>query len=358
MIVRQPTHFFMLAAAVSVAASDLRWSHVSDLPEPVGLKGMIAGVTGDRIVIAGGSNFPLPKSAGGKKTYHRQAWAQPLAGAGRGAWTPLGEVLPRALAEGAVVTTPHGIVSLGGESDPGKLADSILLRWSDPLGALELRSLPSLPIAAGSVAAAWHEGAIYVAGGDDGRGGTLLAAKLDLAAAMSHPAAAKWEPLPVWPGPRRFGATLVPVAFGDRVELVLAGGKMGTPGPARQEDYLDDAFALDPKSNTWRALPRLPRRALLAAAWCAAPHRLVIAGGSDGHDIERLAELGERYRLPGDVMIFDTASNRWSAAGEMPLGVAGATVVALPGVAHLVVGGEYSPAWRTRNVLAVEGGTR
>jgi N-acetylneuraminic acid mutarotase len=80
----------------------------------------------------------------------------------------------------------------------------------------------------------------------------------------------------------------------------------------------------------------------------------VITGGSDGHDIGRLAELGERYRLPGDAMLFDAAASRWSAAGAMPLGVAGAAVVALPGGAHLVAGGEYSPALRTPRVFVVE----
>lgn len=335
-------------------AAQLLFTHAHDLPDPVGLKGMVAGVTGDRIVLAGGSNFPVPKSAGGKKTFYRAAWVQPLADAGRAAWTPLGDALPRAQAEGATVTTPHGIVSLGGDSGAGMIDDVFLLAWNHTRGALDLRPLPALPLAVGSGAASWHDGKIYFAGGDDGRGGTMGFVTLDLTAALRDPAGANWKSLPAWPGPRRFGAVLVPLEFGGRTELVLIGGKIGTPGPATSQDYLADAFAFDPIAGTWRPLPPLPRPALLAVAFCVTPGRLVVAGGSDGHDIDRLAEIGERYRLPGDAMLFDRASGRWSAAGEMPLGVAGAAVVPLPGGAHLVAGGEYSPALRTPQVLVVK----
>jgi N-acetylneuraminic acid mutarotase len=340
----------LLAATPAALGLELLWRRVADLPNPTGLKGMVAGIAGNQIVIAGGSNFPVPRGAGGTKTFHRAAWTQPLAALGQGGWTPRGDVLPRPLGEGASVTTPQGVVSLGGEDGAAKLADVFLLGWNSAQGALEPRSLPPLPLAVGGVAAAWHSGKIYAAGGDDGRGGTGFCARLDLEAARGG-GGATWEPLPAWPGPRRFGAVLVPVDFPEGgTRLVLAGGKVGAPGPANQRDYLDDAFAFDPAAKTWRALPRLPRRALLAVALVPAPGRLVIAGGSDGHDIERLAEIGERYRLPGDAMLFDTKQGRWSPAGEMPLGVAGAAVVPLPDGGHLVAGGEFSPGRRSPQV--------
>ena len=315
---------------------------------------MIAGVTGERIVIAGGSNFPLARSAGGKKTFHRAAWVRSVTAVGAGEWTPLGDVLPRAQGEGAAVTTPHGIVSLGGDGGAGMLSEVFLLAWNSARGTLDLRPLPALPMAVGSAAAAWHEGKLYVAGGDDGRGGTRLWASLDLAAALRDPSGARWEPLPAWPGQRRFGAVLVPLRFGQHTELVLLGGKVGTPGPATPRDYLADAFAFDITARTWRTLPPLLRPALLAVAFRIAPDRLVIAGGSDGHEIDRLAEIGDRYRMPGDVMIFDASAGRWSAAGAMPLGVAGAAVVPLPEGAHLVAGGEFCPALRTPRAFIVE----
>lgn len=346
-----PILMLVLAAVPAAIAVELHWRQVADLPDPAGRKGMVAGLAGDRIVLAGGSNFPVPRNAGGKKTFHRTAWVQPLAGAGRDAWTPLGDVLPRALAEGAAVTTPHGVVSLGGDGGAGMLGDVLLLAWNPARAVLDPLPLPPLPLAVGSAAAAWHEGKLYVAGGDDGRGGTHLCAALDLGAALRDPAPVRWEPLPPWPGPRRFGAALVPVEFPDgKTHLVLAGGRIGAPGPATQMDYLADAFAYDPRARSWRALPPLPRPALLAVALRASAGRLVIAGGSDGHDIERLAEIGERYRLPGDAMVLDTRDGRWSPAGQMPLGIAGAAVVPLPGGGHLVAGGEYSPGLRTAQV--------
>ena len=332
----------------------LVWTPVADLPDAVGRKGMYAGLTGGRIVLAGGSNFPVPRNEGGKKTFHRSVFVQSEAARGRGPWTVLSDVLPCDLAEGATVTTPHGVVALGGDDGKGPVNTVFLLVWDEVEGTLRVHPVPALPLAVANAAAAWHDGRVYVAGGDDGRGGTLLFCRLDLAAALRDPAAARWEALPAWPGPRRFGAVLVPLGAPGREMIVLAGGKIGTPGPASARDYLADAYGYDPGQRSWRELPALPRPALIAAALRLDENRLLLAGGSDGHDIERLAELGDRYRLPADAMFFDAAAGGWRAAGAMPIGVAGAAVVALTGGGHLVAGGEYSPSLRTPRVFVVE----
>src|SRR5688500_9100712 len=49
----------------------LNWRRAADLPDPIGLKGMYAGVSGKHVVLAGGSNFPVPLRAGGRKVFHR-----------------------------------------------------------------------------------------------------------------------------------------------------------------------------------------------------------------------------------------------------------------------------------------------
>ena len=94
----------------------------------------------------------------------------------------------------------------------------------------------------------------------------------------------------------------------------------------------------------------MPRGAVLGAAVAIDNSRFLILGGSDGHDFERMKELGERYRIPNDVLLYDARTDRWTTAGTMPIGTVGSAVVRL-GDGWLVAGGEYSPGLRTPRVF-------
>ena len=73
----------------------------------------------------------------------------------------------------------------------------------------------------------------------------------------------------------------------------------------------------------------------------------IVLGGSDGHDFGRMKELGEKYRIPDDVMAYDFDSDTWRGVGAMPLGVVGGAVIPIGSSNWLVVGGEHSPGLRT-----------
>lgn len=97
----------------------------------------------------------------------------------------------------------------------------------------------------------------------------------------------------------------------------------------------------------------MPRGAVLGSAVSLGGSQMLVLGGSDGHDFAQMKALGERYRIPSDLLVYDAAKDRWFTAGTMPLGVVGATVVDLGG-RWLVAGGEYSPGMRTPRVFALE----
>ncbi|MGH8018054.1 MAG: hypothetical protein ACREIA_07150 [Opitutaceae bacterium] len=158
----------------------------------------------------------------------------------------------------------------------------------------------------------------------------------------------------------RFGSRLKPLLtyhFNGLERLVLCGGKIGTPGPARASDYLDDAYAFDPENNSWRVFPRMPRPALLAPSVQLSSTQLAVCGGSDGHDLERMAELGSAYQIPDDVLVFDASTSVWGRAGSMPIGVVGAAVIEVDG-GWILAGGEYSPGLRTPKVHLLSAGGR
>ena len=147
---------------------------ISDLPQLTvgdslqGVAAPFAGVVGSQLVVAGGCNFPdTPAAEGGQKRFYSDIFV--LDAADPHMWEPMGE-LPKPLAYGATVAVPEGLVCIGGTSD-GKTSESgvFLLKPQNPRTS-EPQNLPSLPAGLDQHAAAYHNGVIYVAGGQsDGK---------------------------------------------------------------------------------------------------------------------------------------------------------------------------------------------
>lgn len=329
-------------ASAVAASSPLQWQPLPDVAGPIGLKGMYGAVSHDRVLLAGGSNFPVPQRAGGRKTFHAAIYLRSVTATPDVGWALAAETLPQGRGEGASVTALGRVIGLGGDDGNGPVADVFLLRWNPNLGRVESSPLPALPVPASNPAATVLGRWLYVAGGM-GRDRSLDTFwRLDLEAP-----AAGWETLPTWPGRPRFGGLLVPVGTSAGPQLMWAGG---IEGPARsQSDYLRDAYRFEPGARRWRPAATLPRGAVLGSALAVAADRVLVLGGSDGHDFASMREQGERYRLPGDVLGYDGQTDRWSVVGEMPVGVVGAAVVAV-GSRWWVAGGEYSPGLRTPRV--------
>lgn len=342
----------MTASAPTLAAESsdrlrLEWLRLPDLPDPAGLKGMYGGTSAGRMVLAGGSNFPVAARDGGRKMFHAAIFTRPVDAGPDEGWRRDVTVLPRGAGEGASVTALGGVVTLGGHDGTVPLATVGVLRWSVEEQRVTMAALPDLPAAVTNPAAAVQDRWLFVAGGDGGRGGLGTLWRLDLAAVARNPAAGRWETLVGWPGPPRFGAVLVPVQLPQGAALLLAGG---IAGRARgQADYLRDAHVYLVAARRWRTIASLPRGAVLAAGLALGDGRVLVLGGSDGHDFERMQELGERYRIPQDALAWDARTDRWQAAGIMPLGLVGAALVRADH-GWLVAGGEYSPGLRTAQV--------
>jgi len=344
--------YFMTGSHLSstTSASTLKWERWPDLPDPVGLKGMYAGVHHGHLLLAGGSNFPVPRAQGGQKTFARVLFSRPVAMGVEGSWCVFENALPVALAEGASVTTEHGVVGLGGAGAVGAVSSAFVLSWKNGEPG-PCQKLPNLPEPSATPAAVYWRGHVYVAGGENRGVGQARFLRLDLAAALARPDHVTWEELPTWPGPARFGAVFAVLSVDGRDQFLLAGGRTKTTGPASQADYLADAHAFDPVARRWTTLAAMPHRALLATALRLDENRLAVMGGSDGHSLDRMAELGERYRIPDRIMIYDSRREAWHVDdGVMPVGVVGAAVAELER-GWLVAGGEYSPSLRTAQVF-------
>lgn len=320
------------------------WTRAADLPERAGLKGMFSGVTNGRILLAGGSNFPTPRSEGGKKTFSNRIVTAPANNPREIKWTVDETALPWGLSEGACVETASGVVVIGGSRANGESSEVLLLTWDDNIKKVIIKSLPSLPAPLANVAAAYWRGKIYVAGG--GSAGRVSDGFFSLDMEKT-PAA--WEKLPSWPGAPRFGALMCVLKTPGGERLFLFGGRAPSTGAVREADYLADGFAYDFSTQTWSPAAAMPHRALAATGARINEGQFVVMGGSDGHDIDKMAELGERYRLPDHIMSYDAGADRWREIGKLPQGVAGASAIRC-GDQWIVAGGEPSPALRTNHV--------
>lgn len=338
----------MIASSALRASSEfqiLDWQRLSVLPDPVGLKGAYAGISNGWIILTGGSNFPVPRSQGGTKSFADKIYLR-SAGLGNAPWRTMPEVLPVGLAEGASVTTEAGLVAIGGQTAQGPVAEVTLFSTDAKGSSIRRTPLPSLPEPSANATAVYLQGHLYVAGGEAGGQGSANFWQLDLAQAITNSGKTSWRSLPSWPGPRRFGAMMVVLIREGREQIFLFGGRLKAAGPASINDYLSDAYRFDPQSGAWATAAAMPHRAIIATTIRTGPSTAALMGGSDGHDLERMAELGERYRIPNHIAIYDAQTNSWHTGGTMPIGVVGAVAVDL-GSAWLVAGGEYSPSIRT-----------
>lgn len=347
-----------LAGAVAAdAAPRLEWRRLPDLPDAVGRKGMYAGVSEGHVILAGGSNFPVPQRAVGPKRFHREVWVRAVDAVAGEPWRKVPTELPETLGEGASVSTPHGVVGIGGSNGTGEVADVFLLRYDRTTRDVVRLALPRLPGKVALAAADECDGWIYVAGGMGGGAASAAFRRLRLAVAVADPARVAWEELPPPPIPARYGAFLTTVRTAEGPRLVFGGG---IGGPARSQlDYLRDVAWFDVGVQRWRRGAAMPRGAIGAATFALAGGRMLVGGGSDGHDFATMRELGERYRLPDEVLRYDADADAWSTAGRLPLGLTGAAVVPVPG-GWIMAGGEPSPGLRTPQVhqltVPAEGG--
>lgn len=320
------------------------WTRRTPLPDPHGFAGMFAGVSGGRLIAAGGANFPNGSLwEGGKKTWSDAIY---VLDAPDGAWRKVAGRLPRAMGYGVFASHGDRVIVAGGESPATDgtgttpRREVVAMRWTGDDVSLE--ELPPLPQPMMSGCGAVLGSTLYVAGGAASPTESLRTFwSLDLSAG----AQARWVELEPWDGPSRILA--VAVAHEGRVYL-LSGAELseGPDGqPARR--YLRDAHCYTPGSG-WRRIAELPRAAVAAPSPApVASGRLLVLGGDAA--LELHLPQAERTGFPADVLAYDAADDRWETAGAVP-----ASRVTVPTVLWrdewYVVSGEQRPGIRSPEV--------
>lgn len=379
---------------------EFRWDELPALPPPPGetkqpgVAGPFVGVHGDVLIVAGGANFPdkLPWD-GGAKSWWDDIWVLEKSGTGAARWIADRTFkLPRKIGYGLSVSTPDGVVCVGGSDAERCYADVFLLSWDAQARALRRVALPALPEPLAFMAGALVGNTLYVAGGQHGMKNPTPSSAfwaLDLAK-RNRPGEFAWTVLPSWPGVPRILAVAASQRTGSGPEFFLFGGR--NPQPGRRTEILTDAYAFDPRTRSWRVLANVGGGAGVSVmAGVAAPfgeNEVLVFGGDRGdlfldletHDLaiealrRRLAdaapagrseierEIGQRLAAkreiyahhPGfgrDVFAYDSRRDAWRVVTRSGVEPRVTTAAVVWDDAIVIPSGEIRPGVRTPAIV-------
>lgn len=330
----------------AMAQERLQWSPMPSLPDTPGFGGPFVGTHADRLIVAGGANFPIaPPWEGGKKVWYDTVFAlDPSATV----WREAGKLdAPRAY--GAAISTSFGVALLGGSDSERHYADCQLLLIDQKTLRARFEALPPLPSATAFPAAAASGNTIYVAAGSDGSDPTSLTHafwSLNLAAEQRS-----WTVLPKWPGPARHKAVAAVQSNGAHGCFYLFSGEIPQRGADNKltYDYLTDGYRFDTKLGGWQQLNDLPTPVAAACAMAEGQSHVLVFSGSTG---KHVLAPDPRPEFPRVVRSYHTITDTWTEAGTMPTGLVTSGAVRHEGTI-VIATGEVSPGVRTPAVRRV-----
>ncbi|MCA9427231.1 MAG: sodium/solute symporter, partial [Candidatus Omnitrophica bacterium] len=324
--------------AFSEAEGPIEWRPEADLPGP--LSGHLLGNDNGTLIVVAGTNFPVSLFDGGEKEWYSKVYVlEP----GATEWTEALD-LGHSVSYGVGVSTPDGMVCVGGSDGERNYADVFRLAWRD--GKLTRTDLPSLPKPCAMMGAAYLESSIYVAGGlEDPKATQPLKTFWRLDLSSLEPA---WEELEPWPGKARF----LPAAAAQSGSFFLFSGAdliEDGSGEAKRE-YLTDGFRFTPGKG-WTETAPLEKAVVAAPTVAYGQHHILVASGDDGALADQIQELKDNHPGFTDALLaYHTVTDTWTQIARLP--VAYVTTQAVPYEDGVVIaGGEDWPGHRSKKVL-------
>lgn len=371
-----PILFFMTVTSCNrrEAESAVVWKTAGSLPsltakEALGVAGPVSGFSGNRLLVAGGANFPglLPWKGGTKKYYDDVYLFDPVQLA---FFTDtLSLKLPSPIAYAGSVTAGDRVFYAGGENDEGISNQVHMLQWSGT--DLLTETLPALPLGVTNASLQFYENALYVAGGETADETSGKVWRLSLSRLHSG-----WEPLPSMPGPASHAVQLILRSRGQDYLYMIGGRCKNSNGIST---IYKTVYALNLKTLEWQQKEPLPYP-LAAGSGIVVPgvttlnDNALLFGGDKGAiftEVETLiakaaglegeardSVIVQKNRLqtnhPGfsrEVLIYHSDTDEWEIAGEIPFTVPVTTAALYREGKIYITSGEIKPGIRTPLIL-------
>lgn len=364
------------------ASSVYQWSKLGDVGDAsavkagygLGVASPFSGVVNGRLVVAGGCNFPGKAAAdGGTKAYYDDVYVFDLKGKSRTA-QKLSLKLPAALAYGASVQVPSGVVFLGGRNDSIHSRKVLHLSWDSAKGSIAISYLPDLPVGKALFGATCSDRKIYVVGAE----AVSPYQKVFLVYDFRNPSKG-WVRLPDYPGVARTLPTVVAQSNGKEEKVYMF---FGTTANGASPYIVDSYAAFSIKNGRWEeggstVFNGKPICLYGGDAFRSGANNILFIGGvnvdvfraevqrratvklsADKQLVDSLKSTSDAYmradrsfyRFNSKVMAFNLLTRTWIELQDAPYGGVSGEEVAADGNTIFVVSGEIKPGIRTPEV--------
>lgn len=373
-----PILFFMIVASCNTkeTESTVTWKTAGALPtlttkEALGVAGPVSGFTGNRLLIAGGANFPeqLPWKGGTKRYYDDVYLFDPVK---QDFFTDtLSLKLPHPVAYAGSVTAGDQVFYAGGENEGGISNRVYGLRWTGT--DLIAESFPDLPLGVTNASLQFYGNALYIAGGETANGTSDKIWRLSLEQPLSG-----WKQLSPMPHPASHAVQLIVRRQGQDYLYMIGGRSKNSNGIST---IYKTVYALNLETLEWQQKEPLPYplaagSGVVTPGITTADNDLWLFGGDKGtifnqietliakasglEDKARDSLIGQKNHLqethPGfskEVLKCHPDTGKWEIAGEIPFTVPVTTAAVYREGKIYITSGEIKPGIRTP--LIIEG---
>lgn len=354
---------------------NLHWEIASQLPADsgqmisLGVAGPVTGLCENRLLVAGGANFPdgMPWEGGAKK-YHDRLFIY-LQKRQKLILTGTTGKLPEPVAYAANCTLPEGLLYAGGENGKG-VTDKVWLIRSDKKEKLSFTALPSLPVAVSNAAITLQDHTVYLAGGENNQQAFAQLLSLNL-----ENIEAGWKKLADIPQPVSH-AVFTALDNNGKPMLYLAGGRRKNSNGI--STIYNNLWVYDINTNQWEEKASLPYSLCAGTGIQQDKHRILLFGGDKGivfnkaealiaaiakeSDPEKKKALTtEKNYLqanhPGfsrEIHLYDSEENEWTILAQLPYETPVTTTAVKGKFGILIPSGEIKAGVRTPGILKLK----
>jgi N-acetylneuraminic acid mutarotase len=331
----------------------LSWEELPSLPDKLGVAGPFAGVHNDALIVAGGANFPRPVWDT-EKVWQSRIHVLIKTDDGY-VWQDAG-TLARPVAYGAVVSTPDGVVCIGGNDAEETFDYVFLLRWDASARQVTVSDYPALPKPCAFSAATIIDDVIYLAGGQSGQSldtAMINFWSLDLSK-KENPTEFVWQQLEPWPGPSRALNITAHQHNGYNDCVYVISGRRQDGPDAKDVKFLKDVWEYTPATGNWRKRTDVPRPVMGGTGIGSGQSHIFVLGGADGSLFFKGNELkGKHPGFPKEALAYHTITDTWISAGDIPRNHVTTIAVKWNG-AIIIPSGEVRPRVRSAKVWSVK----
>ena len=366
----------MPAVAQSKKVISIEWKTIAELPpfrdqsKSIGVAGPVVGIINNKLIVAGGANFPdkMPWQ-GGKKIYYNnisifnkekeQVFQEKIQNS-----------LTSNIAYAANCITPLGVVYAGGENELG-LSDKVyLLQWDEASNNLRQTKLPDLPVETTNGSLVCIDNTIYFLGGETLTNTTNQFYSLNLIKINLG-----WMTLPVLPKPLSNMVVVAQYLDGQK-QIYLMGGR------AKQKngisDFSSDVYSFDIHLKIWDKKKSLPYPLSAGTGAVFSEKYILLFGGDRGERFNKVEQTISNINLekdelrkenlisiknklleshPGfsnEILLYNTQKNIWLSNGFIPFNTSVTTNLVQWGDEIIIPSGEIKAGVRTPRIISAK----